>query len=364
MKRLLAWAATGDWVNAVAIKEFRQAVQSRWVIAVLMLFLLIDVFFVGGYLALSPDAATNARGGRTTFATLLVILMGTCLSFVPLYSGIRLSLERNDANIDLLFITTLRPAAIVRGKFLTAMALTLLIFSACMPFMVLTYLLGGVDVPTILLLLAAGYAACAVSNALGIFAGSVSGSWLIRGLVGGGGIIILCYAGAGTIAVLDEVLFRGLGVAMADTWRFWGIVGNLAVLASAAIGLFYVLSVAMLSPVLSNRMLVPRVYLVASWIVAGGIAAVWTWLESSVWPIGSWMIGSGIAWMITALAAMGEREHMDGPRPPQHSPQLALADGRLSVLLRFGGRRDLVGDHVRGNRRRHLLRLLCARPGL
>ena len=28
--------------------------------------------------------------------------MITCIGFVPLYSGIRLSLERNDANIDLL----------------------------------------------------------------------------------------------------------------------------------------------------------------------------------------------------------------------------------------------------------------------
>jgi ABC-type transport system involved in multi-copper enzyme maturation permease subunit len=147
MKRLLAWAGAGDWVNAVAIKEFRQAVQSRWVIAVLMLFLLIDVFIVGGYLALSPDAATSTRGGRDTFTGLLVILMITSIGFVPLYTGIRLSLERNDANIDLLFITTIRPGAIVRGKYLSAMGLTLLIFSTCMPFMVLTYLLGGVDPP-------------------------------------------------------------------------------------------------------------------------------------------------------------------------------------------------------------------------
>ena len=111
MKKLLAWAASaGDWVNPVAVKEFRQAVQSRWVIAVLMLFLLINLVIVGGFLATSPDAAVSGGRGRDMFGGLLVLLMLTCMGFVPLYSGIRLSLERNDANIDLLFITTIRPA--------------------------------------------------------------------------------------------------------------------------------------------------------------------------------------------------------------------------------------------------------------
>ena len=58
MKRLLAWAsAAGDWVNPVAVKEFRQAVQSRWVIAVLMLFLLINLVVRGRL----PDALARRR---------------------------------------------------------------------------------------------------------------------------------------------------------------------------------------------------------------------------------------------------------------------------------------------------------------
>ena len=35
-----------------------------------------------------------------------------CLLFVPIYAGMRLSLERNDANIDLFFVTTITPGAI------------------------------------------------------------------------------------------------------------------------------------------------------------------------------------------------------------------------------------------------------------
>jgi hypothetical protein len=55
-------------------------------------------------------------------------------------------------------------------------------------------------------------------------------------------------------------------------------------------------------------MLVPRLYLVSSWLVTGGLAAVWSWFNSDIWPVGSWMIGSGIVWIITAVAAMSERE--------------------------------------------------------
>ncbi len=62
MKRLLALAAAGDRVNPMAVKEFRQAVQSRWVIAVLMLFLLVNVMLVGGYLILSPGRGDQRHG--------------------------------------------------------------------------------------------------------------------------------------------------------------------------------------------------------------------------------------------------------------------------------------------------------------
>ena len=305
---LPAWAE--DWVNPVAVKEFRQAVQSRWVIAVLMLFLLINLIIVGGFLATSPEAAVSAGRGRDLFAGLLVLLMLTCMGFVPLYAGLRLSLERNDANIDLLFITTIRPAGIVRGKYFSAMALTLLLFSACMPFMVLTYLLGGVDLPTIFLLLAVSYAVCAVANALGICAGAVSGSWLFRCLAAGGVAICLCYLGAGVIAAITEILMRGgwLGMGIAGAGEFWGVLCTLALLAVLAIGLLYVLAVALLSPKLSNRMLLPRLYLVSSWLVTGGLALLWSGLKGELLPVGSWMIGSGIVWMITAVAAMSERE--------------------------------------------------------
>ena len=75
MKRLLALAsALGDRANPVVVREFRQAVQSQWVIAVLMLFLLINLGIVGGYLMLTPNVDTSIDGGRSVFLGLLSML--------------------------------------------------------------------------------------------------------------------------------------------------------------------------------------------------------------------------------------------------------------------------------------------------
>ena len=140
-----------------------------------------------------------------------MILLITCVGFVPAYAAIRLSFERNDANTDLLFVTTITPGKIVRGKYFTAMALTLLIFSAWMPFMILTYLLRGIDLPTIFLILAFAFVVCAIANAVGIFAGAVSGSWLIRGLVDTAAVFFLFYTTATTIAMAEGLLMFGRG---------------------------------------------------------------------------------------------------------------------------------------------------------
>ena len=51
-------------MNAIAVKEFRQAVRNNLVGAILTIFLALNLTVVGGYLLASPDAATSATGGR------------------------------------------------------------------------------------------------------------------------------------------------------------------------------------------------------------------------------------------------------------------------------------------------------------
>ncbi len=341
----LAWARAGDWVNPVAVKEFRQAVQSRWVIGVLLIFLLIDLGIVGGYLAMTPEAATSSHGGRDVCGGLLTILLLTCIAFVPLYTGIRLSLERNDTNLDLLFVTTISPGAIVRGKYLTAMALTLLMFSVCMPFIALTYLLRGVDLPTIFFLLAHGFLFCAVANGLGVFAGAVSGSWFIRGVVDLGALLGLLYLAVVATALSQSVLMFGTG--MVFSHMDWSEYGITLLIAGLGLGLLYVLSVCLLSPRSSNRMFVPRLYITGSWMLVGILMIALSHWERTPWPIESWVVCSGAAFAVLMVAALGERDAWSArvrQRIPRH-PLLRLvafvfytgsAGGVLWCVLLYG----------------------------
>jgi hypothetical protein len=302
-----AWVkARGERFNPVVVKEFRQAVRSRFVIAVLMLFLLVDLLVMGAFLLLSADTAANADAGRNVFMTLLVILIITCVGFVPLYSGVRLSLERNDANIDLLYITTVSPGAIIRGKYFTAMALTLLIFSASAPFLVLTYLLRGIDIPTIGYALSLTFLVCAAANAMGIFAGCVPGSWFGRGLAALGMLILLLWTIVMTIGWIERTLMFGRG--MMSGRSPWAELGTMVLLELLAVGLFHVLSVAIVSPKPANRMLIPRVYVTVAWAVSGIVFYIWSLVESNCGPMVFWLILSTIVLAGFAVLALGERD--------------------------------------------------------
>jgi len=297
----------GDRLNPVLVKEFRQAVRSRLVVAVLILFLLVDLAILGSYLLLSPEAHTSAEGGRDVFMFLLSVLLITCVAFVPLYAGVRISLERNDANIDLFFVSTITPGAIIRGKYLTAMAITLLIFSACMPFIVFTYLLRGIDLPTIFYLLAIGFLVCAGANAVGVLAGCIPGSWFMRGLVALGMLFFLFYTIAAMLAWVSSLVFYR-SFPMGWDWEFWGTFGTIVFMEVLGIGLLYVMSVALISPKASNRMLVPRIYVMGSWAVSGAVTALWTWLGRSSDTLLVWVVGSGVVFACMAVLALGERD--------------------------------------------------------
>ena len=309
MKRLLGWiAAAGDRVNPIAVKEFRQAVRSRLVVAVLMLFLVVDLLVLGGHLLTTPEAGVSTEGGRNVFMFLLSVLLVTCVGFVPVYSGVRLSLERNDVNLDLLYITTISPGAIVRGKYFTAMALTLLIFSASAPFVVLTYLLRGIDLPTIFYLLAIALLVCAVANAMGIFAGCVPGSWFMRGLVGLGMLILLIYVIAGMLRYVQySVMFGGFPGATGG-WQFWTGFGTTVLMALLGIGLLHVMSVALVSPKAFNRMLIPRIYVTSCWAVAGAVMAWWNWNAMGSEMLAVWVYLSAVLFSGLAVLALGERD--------------------------------------------------------
>jgi hypothetical protein len=156
-----AWAATerfliyaGDWLNPILVKETRQALKSFQFTATFILLLIACwIVTIGGFAIVGPRIKYAAEGGS------LMLWYYTILAFplavvVPYAAFRSLASEREDNTYDLLAITTLKPRQIITGKLGSSVVQMGVFFSAITPCLAFTYLLRGIDLPTIALLLA------------------------------------------------------------------------------------------------------------------------------------------------------------------------------------------------------------------
>ena len=321
-----------DFLNPIVVKELRQAVRSRFVSGILMLMLIVQFAVVGIYVMFRPAEAVSFSEGRQINSILYGILLFSCILFVPLYAGVRLAWERTETQMDLMYTTTISPGSIVRGKLFGAAVVTVLIYSACMPFMTFTYLLRGVDLPTVFFLLAIGFVQVLAASQFTIFVACIPTSRIFKVFLGLATFIGLwIWAGMGT-ALLSLEFFRGGTIY--GGWDWWSVALTLLGLTALGIGLLYVLSVAMISPASSDRMRPVRFYLMALWLITGALAAAWSWGSSQWVPWEAWTNtwAFGLAFLFPIV--LSERESW-GPRIRSAVPQ-SIPGRAVAILFTTG----------------------------
>ena len=306
-----------DSLNPIVVKEVRQAAQGKFLVVVLMLFLVVQLFTMGIFLA-NESASRFFNTGREIFTVLSTILLATCLLFVPAYTGIRLASERSDANVDLLFITTLRPRSIIWGKFLAALILTVLLYSACMPFMTFTYLLRGIDLPSIFILLAFNFIIIAAGIQCAILIGCIPANRVFKAILGVIWLASVVGIFAGTTGLSFLLLDSGIGSQL-NSWKFWR--GALGVLGGgvALIGLLALVATALISPLSANRALPVRIFVTVVWLLTGIGVAIWGIAISHPGPVGVWASLYILLHGIALFIAVSERERL-GQRVRQSIP--------------------------------------------
>jgi hypothetical protein len=326
----------GDRVNPIVVKEARQAVNSRLVSGALLLLLGIQLTVM--VLMLTERTLPNQddldlRAGRQVFTFVQGVLLVACMLLIPLLTGGRLGVERSDARVDLLFITSLSPRAILAGKLTAAAALALLIFSACAPFMAFAYVLRGLDVPAIAVVLAADFLLVLFGTTFALFVASIPATRGFRVFIAIFGFIGMCYATAGMLALSDEFLNAGL---RADTggWEFWLGFAGLAGAVLGVIGLFFVWSVALVSPPAANRAVVVRAYTLGFWAAAAAGCGYWSRHIAHPGPVGIWGLFSAALFGIQLLTAASERDGW-GPRVARRIPRNRLL--RIPAFLLTSG---------------------------
>ena len=100
-------------------------------------------------------AGFTAQGGATNvigsglFWVLTILQGGLVMLVIPAFSCTAITSEKENKTYDLVLTTDLKPWEIVWGKFLASITTTLLLLSATLPLVTLTFLYGGVSVTMI-----------------------------------------------------------------------------------------------------------------------------------------------------------------------------------------------------------------------
>jgi len=325
--RLGKWL--NDRINPIVLKELRQAVRGRFVVGVLLLFLAAATIGLGIGL-MSLNATTGSlEHGRGVFMWMYAIMLGTCVLLIPTFTAVRMATERTRENVDLLYATLLTPAAIVRGKTLSAMVLTVVIFSVCLPFMTLTYLLRGIDLATIALLLGFGLISVVTAVVFAILLAALPGTKLLKVLLGLLGLFCLFWMFAGMVATASEIIDMGLGSTV-SRWQFWGVAATMVGNAVLAIGLMGACAKACIMPVSANRALSIRVWVAVAWASGLIISILWRDAEG----VGVWAFLSMALLSLVLLGAVSEREVI-GPRLRRSIPRNRLL--RVGAFLLYSG---------------------------
>ncbi|MGE0084232.1 MAG: hypothetical protein AB7S75_07390 [Desulfococcaceae bacterium] len=267
--------AIDDRLNPIVVRELRQAVQSRVLVGMLMLFLgimlLVMAFVITGShkTGINMDRAANL--GRDAFEILFGVLVFSVILFVPVYTGARMSLERSAENMDLLFATAILPGTVIRGKLYAGLVITLLFFSACLPFMTLTWFLRGVDLPSVFVILCMAFLGIAASIQFALCMGCSSYNRFFRMVLGIITLGLLISEGSAIVALARDMLRSGVGSRIAGM-DFWQTALPALLLTTLAAGFFYTIAVAEISPSSANRALGIRIYVCCAWLLTGGAA--------------------------------------------------------------------------------------------
>jgi hypothetical protein len=326
-------ARLDDWINPIVVKELRQAVQSRFVVSALLLLLVIQLVAVGIYLLSSDASLMDIDAGRQVFLILYGILLGLSLIFTPLYTGIRIVGERSDANVDLLFITTIKPRNIIAGKLFAGIVLTVLIFSACLPFMAFTYFLRGIDLPTIFIVLASGFLVVIACTQAAIFVAVLPINRVFKVIFGLITLWLFFTVYISSLAGASGLISMGVGSRFGEAGFWEGVIIFLCSF-GLLVGLFFVLSVALIIPQAANRALPIRTFIASTWALLCAAALIGGYYEKTHAPVAAWLLVFNSIFAVALFVAVSERDRL-GRRVLRSIPQSAVK--RAAAFFFFSG---------------------------
>ncbi len=316
-------------MNPVTLKELRQLTRSRTIAGAIVGFFLVQLVAA----ALVVVAETNSHGeldddcGELVFGWLAAILAPILAFVVPGNLFARLVSEHGPGRAELLSATALRPSALVDGKIRSGLAMLALFLAGALPFLLCSYLLGGVDVLFVLSWTLAVAVCASTAVHLSLFLGSLRLTAPFR----------WCIWAFCAIPCVPFALLSATGYEELD-WNEWEWLSIMAGLFVTANFLLRGLAIALVAPPATDRVRPLRLTLVGLWFA-------WLWvvlIESLAHPpvvgsaaghfaAGVAMFASFAGVAVLALAAFD----LSSPSGPTRRVLLDRPRSRLRRLLRF-----------------------------
>jgi hypothetical protein len=151
-----------DWLSPILVKELRQGLRTK---VFTITFLVLQVLLIGCVLI---GLLVAAHGGNTSASSgFFWSLVGLPMLMVLPWSGLNaISAEVRANTLDLIFLTRLSAWRILVGKWIAIVAQSALLLAAVLPYVVLRYFMGGVDLASELLVVALMMTASAILSAM------------------------------------------------------------------------------------------------------------------------------------------------------------------------------------------------------
>jgi hypothetical protein len=294
----------GEHLNPILIKEARQALKSRQFAVTFTLVLACGwTWSMLGVAIIGPTIHYAAEAPQM-FYGYYIVLSFPLLIIVPFGAFRSLAAEREDGTYELLSISTLRPRQIISGKLGSAVLQMLVYFSAISPCLAFTYMLRGIDVPTIVFVLCLVFLASLALSLIGLVVATATPErhWQVV-------LSVFLIAGLGWLFFLGSMLaweiLESPNIGYQDP-EFW--LGTAAFLTGYAsyFALLFCAASCQLTFSTDNRSTPLRVVMLAQQVLFTGWMAVPLILYSEFVPVMIYMLLSGIHWYIMGAFMIGE----------------------------------------------------------
>lgn len=205
-------SALNEYLNPMLLRELRQGLRSKVFLAVFLLLQGAMMFSMLIALAASFNPYDNSARGMADFFFWLTVLVPLLLT-LPLKGSVAISGEVKSGTLELLFLTRLSAWHTVLGKWTAIIGQSLLVVSALLPYSLMRYYLGGINI-----LAELGFLILAVMLSGLLAAALIAMSAFAGGMVKGG-IVLACLCWASLAAISVETVRDAVVAALFSSWQ-------------------------------------------------------------------------------------------------------------------------------------------------